>query len=203
MIEGLDGVGKTYFIENFLKARFPNALFLAFPGGAQGPSLELGVAIRKFLLLRNRNLEANTLLNAAAINLAIGEAIVPALQHGALVFLDRYLASYFVYSCRDDQGPLNYVRQDALPDLTILLDCSEEVMEARLESKDESFDQETAWMLRERYYHPILNSLTKDTIEIDTSNDTWIRDNQDLILNKIESLPGYVNALRKAKLATT
>ena len=96
-LEGIDGAGKTTLAKGLLdalRARGVAAQLLREPGG--GPAAE---AIRS--LVKDSALEigarAEALLYAAARAQLVQERLIPLLDDGALVLLDRFVDSSLVY----------------------------------------------------------------------------------------------------------
>lgn len=128
VIEGLDGAGKTTQAQ-LLKEKMPDAILLNEPGGTQ-----IGKKIRKILLDPESSMDTGTevLLFQAARAELHHEVILPALESGKDVILDRWAWSTFAY-----QGvnipfaklrPLiEFATFGCYPDCTILIDIDAEV----------------------------------------------------------------------------
>lgn len=140
-LEGIDGAGKSTQAANLaaaLRLADPDVVLVREPGGT-----ELGERLRELLLDRQLArppvpLAEVALFLAARLQL-LSEVVSPALARGAVVVADRFLDSTLVYQglARSlDPGLILELHRltgaDRLPDLTILLDLSEERAATRL-----------------------------------------------------------------------
>ena len=128
VFEGPEGVGKTTQLrrlERWLGARGVSWLGLREPG-----STGVGNEIRRLLLEPGRELAPRTeaLLFMAARAELLEREVRPALEHGKIVFLDRFFLSTYAYQVHGRQLPEDEVRmanrlatQGLVPDLTLLL----------------------------------------------------------------------------------
>jgi dTMP kinase len=128
VLEGGEGVGKTTQWERLaahLAGTGRDVLALREPGGTPP-----GDRIRELLLTPDDTLapETEALLFAASRAELLTRAVRPALARGALVLLDRYLLSTYVYQGAGrgmDGGALRAINRFAtgglVPDLTLLL----------------------------------------------------------------------------------
>lgn len=127
-LEGIDGAGKSTLLERlYLSLNSFTLLSLREPGGTY-----ISEKIRELLLdSRNEGMLSQTeaLLYAAARNQLVEELIVPALNDGKIVLLDRYIDSTIAYQGYGrglDISFLEIVNQICTgglkPDLTLLLD---------------------------------------------------------------------------------
>ena len=148
--EGSEGCGKSTQIER-LCARLQNAghevLRMREPGGT-----ELGEHVRT-LLQHTKELstmcpESELLLFAASRAQLVREKIVPALERGATVVLDRFLDSTTVYQGYARGLPMESVRAinrfavgDVLPHLTVLLDMDEARARQRIHATGRELDR--------------------------------------------------------------
>jgi dTMP kinase len=110
-IEGVDGAGKTTLalaLRDALRERGVDAELLREPGGVRVAEL-----IRE--LVKNRELEvsarAEALLYAAARAQLVQEALVPLLNAGALVLLDRFVDSSLAYQGAGRELGIEAVRE--------------------------------------------------------------------------------------------
>lgn len=141
VIEGMDGSGKTTQVKLLVEKLcdlFPEReiLPLRAPGGT-----ELGEHVR--FLVKNpdavMNKEARFLLFMAAQAQLTQEVMIPALNRGAIVIMDRFLPSAYAYQHAADGIPIHevdtlvsFATQDLQPDLTLLLDISVQEARARM-----------------------------------------------------------------------
>jgi dTMP kinase len=130
--EGPEGSGKSTAIRAaaaFFKRAGFKVTILREPGGTL-----IGEKIRKILLDRSHNrmtLEAELLLYLASRAQIVREKILPALRKRRVVLCDRYHDSTLVYqgyagglSLKQIEIFGRFVKQEAEPDLTLLLDVS-------------------------------------------------------------------------------
>lgn len=160
VLEGGEGVGKTTQWERLaeaLQASGRDVVALREPGGT-----EPGTRIRELLLDPEISLAPATeaLLFAASRAELLARAVRPALERGALVLLDRFLLSTYVYQGRArglDVQALRRVNALAtgglVPDCTLLLSLPLEearqrararLLPDRLEREAESFHERVA-----------------------------------------------------------
>ncbi|MBP3431802.1 MAG: dTMP kinase [Clostridia bacterium] len=132
--EGGEGCGKSTQLKKFaifLEEEGFDFLITREPGGT-----EVGEKIRNILLHDKAALSSKTefLLFSASRCKLIEEVIIPALNEGKIVVLDRYFDSSYTYqgyagnlNLQDLQTITNFaIGDDAQPDLTVLLDLSYE-----------------------------------------------------------------------------
>lgn len=137
-IEGLDGAGKTTLIKALakeLQARGLPVLVLREPGG-----VPLSERIRELVKDPSADVSPRTeaLLYAAARAQLVSERLLPALQDGRFVLLDRFLDSSLAYQGAGRALGVRQVREINLfatsglsPDRTLLLRISPEAGRAR------------------------------------------------------------------------
>lgn len=141
--EGGEGCGKSTQLkkfEKYLKDKKIPYLCAREPGGT-----ELGENVRELLLHSKGQISPETefLLFSASRSKLVEDVVVPALNSGKVVVLDRYYDSSYTYQgyagnlkIKDLKNITNFAIKGAVPDLTILLDLSvEEGMNRK--SKDE------------------------------------------------------------------
>jgi dTMP kinase len=133
-LEGIDGAGKTTLASG-LASRFPRLVLLREPGG-----VELAERVRT--LVKDPALavdpRAEALLYAAARAQLVAEALVPTLENGTDVLLDRFVDSSLAYQGAarglgvEDVAAINRFATGGLtPDLTLLLRVDPQVGRAR------------------------------------------------------------------------
>lgn len=139
--EGPDGAGKT----SVLKALLPE-LERLWPAGVVTTREPGGVAIaeqiREVILdIKNTEMDAKTelLLYIAARRQHLVEKVLPALEAGKLVLMDRFIDSsvaYQGYGRGQDLGAINwlnaYATDGLVPDLTLCFDVPSELGLARI-----------------------------------------------------------------------
>ena len=141
--EGGEGCGKSTqlkMFENYLKEKKIPYLLTREPGGT-----EVGEKIRQILLHDKSALSAQTefLLFSASRSKLVQDVVVPALDEGKVVVLDRFFDSSYTYQgyagdlkIGDLENITKFATGGLEPNLTILLDLSvEEGMKRK--SKDE------------------------------------------------------------------
>lgn len=131
--EGIDGCGKTTqikMLEEYLLKSGCNILILREPGGTA-----VGEKIRNILLDRQNNIcsMAEALLYASSRAQLVSERIIPEIERGKIVLLDRFVDSSYVY-----QGYARGLGMETIiainnaatkgirPDITIYIDITPE-----------------------------------------------------------------------------
>lgn len=148
--EGIDGSGKSTqaaLLADALRTRGISVLFLREPGGTV-----VGERIRDLLLDRSHTEMtplAELFLYLAARAQITGERIVPALERGDVVVMDRYLDSSVAYQGAarglgvDLVKSLNSVAACGLvPDRTYLVDCDPETALSRTSAAPDRLESE-------------------------------------------------------------
>lgn len=143
-VEGGEGVGKTTqmaALRDWLAARGLEVVVTREPGGT--PRAE---RLREVLLERSDEpmpIPCELLLMFAARSTHLDHVIRPALERGAWVVCDRFTDATYAYQGggrgvpRDDIAFLErFVQGDLRPDLTLLLDASIEIGEARASARN-------------------------------------------------------------------
>ncbi len=128
--EGGDGSGKSTqinLLKEYLEAKGYDVLLSREPGGTK-----IGEKIREIILdIENKEMtgEAEALLYAAARAQHVGELIMPALNEGKIVILDRFIDSSIVYQGVARELGVDEVRyinefgtKKLLPDVSFYLD---------------------------------------------------------------------------------
>ncbi|HHW56318.1 MAG TPA: dTMP kinase [Clostridia bacterium] len=149
--EGIDGCGKTTqikFLEEYLLKQGYNILVLREPGGTK-----VGEKVRDILLDKNNFISPVTemLLYASSRAQLVEEKILPALEKGQIVILDRFVDSSYVYQgyARDlGMEKVKLVNEIAtkglLPDVTIYIDITpEEAMKRRGKREADRLEKES------------------------------------------------------------
>lgn len=154
--EGIDGCGKSTQAELLLqklKSLGHEAILLREPGGTA-----IGERIRSILLdIGHSEMNAVTelLLYSAARAQITAECIVPALEKGTMVIMDRYYDSttaYQGYARGIDLNridDLNTIASGCLvPDITFLIDCDPSVSSGRISSSPDRLESEGLHFMR-------------------------------------------------------
>src|SRR3954462_1438604 len=123
-IEGLDGAGKTTLATG-LAAALPDAVLLREPGGVAAAERVRALGKDPALTIGAR---AEALLYAAARAQLVDERLLPELERGALVLLDRFVDSSLAYQGAGRELGVDAVRAinafatgGLAPTLTLLL----------------------------------------------------------------------------------
>lgn len=144
-IEGIDGTGKTTLAQQLgreLSSRGLSVVALREPGG-----VEVSERIRAVVADPSLHVHPRTeaLLYAAARAQIVQEAILPALQAGSWVLLDRFVDSSLAYQGAgrglgiDRIRSLNaFATSDLTPDRTLLLTLETSTARARQEGRGEA-----------------------------------------------------------------
>ena len=142
-IDGVEGAGKSTqitFICDYLKAKGVNVILTREPGGT-----DVGEKIRTLLLSNSTGkMHADTelMLMFAARNEHIQNKIMPALKQGDWVLSDRFTDASYAYQGGGRGLDVEriaqleqWVLQDFIPDMTLLLDVPVEIGMSRVESR--------------------------------------------------------------------
>ena len=142
-IDGVEGAGKSTqidFIRDYLSNKGINVILTREPGGT-----ELGEKIRELLLspeTKSMHSETELLLMFSARNEHIHRKIMPALAQGDWVLSDRFTDASYAYQGGGRGLDINriaqleqWVLQDFIPDMTLLLDVPVELGMSRIESR--------------------------------------------------------------------
>ncbi len=140
-IEGIDGAGKSTLLKStvsFLRERGHEVVAYREPGGTP-----LAEEIREKLLNQNLDPIVELLLFEASRASLVREKVIPDLQSGKIVLLDRFVDSTLAYQGygrgldRDLVEMLNNFASSGIkPDLTFLIDIEPEVALRRLKKRD-------------------------------------------------------------------
>lgn len=146
--EGGDGSGKTTqsaLLQTWLEESGRSVVHTREPGGS-----EVGVLIRDIVLHHRGDIapRAEALLYAADRAHHIATVVRPALERGDVVIQDRYLDSSVAYQgagrVLDPEEIRNvslWATEDALPDVTVLLDLDPAHARERLDADDKPYDR--------------------------------------------------------------
>ncbi|MEA2096181.1 MAG: dTMP kinase [Candidatus Cloacimonadota bacterium] len=142
--EGIEGCGKSTqarMLKEFLIKAGKRVFLTREPGGPK-----IAEDIREMLLsVNNKEMlpQTEVLLYMASRSQHTGEWIIPALEKGKIVISDRYYDSTFAYqgAARKIDGKLidtirRYATFGLVPDITFLVDLSEEIGLSRILSKN-------------------------------------------------------------------
>ncbi|WP_417556178.1 dTMP kinase [Microbacterium sp.] len=147
-LEGGDGSGKTTqaaLLSEWLGAQGRTVLHTREPGGS-----EVGVLIRNIVLHHRGEVvpRAEALLYAADRAHHVATVVRPALARGEVVIQDRYLDSSVAYQGSGrvlDPVEIRdlslWAAEDALPDVTVLLDIDPAAARRRMDAEDRPFDR--------------------------------------------------------------
>lgn len=149
--EGIDGCGKTTqikFLEEYLLKQGYNILVLREPGGTK-----VGEKVRDILLDKNNFISPVTemLLYASSRAQLVEEKILPAIEEGKIVLLDRFVDSSYVYQGYARGLGIEKVKvvneiatMGILPDVTIYIDITpEEAMKRRGKREADRLERES------------------------------------------------------------
>lgn len=179
--EGIDGCGKTTQINNlteYLKSRNLQVTVFREPGGTG-----LSEKIRDLLLHETDEMDFRTelLLFSAARSQLVAEKVIPLLNKGELVILDRYYDSTVAYQGYgrnsiqiDDIHFLNKLAtHNTIPDITFYLSISPDIASKRTQNsqKDRMEKAGTAFFERVKHGYDLLAEKNDRFITIDSSRD--------------------------------
>lgn len=179
--EGIDGCGKTTQINNlteYLKSRNLQVTVFREPGGTV-----LSEKIRDLLLHETDEMDFRTelLLFSAARSQLVVEKVIPLLNKGELVILDRYYDSTVAYqgygrnSIHIDHIHFlnNLATHNTIPDITFYLSISPDIASKRTQNsqKDRMEKAGTAFFERVKNGYDLLAEKNDRFITIDSSRD--------------------------------
>ena len=149
--EGIDGCGKTTqikFLKEYLLKKGYNILVLREPGGTN-----VGEKVRDILLDKYNFISPVTemLLYASSRAQLVEEKILPAIEEGKIVLLDRFVDSSYVYQGYARGLGIEKVKvvneiatMGILPDVTIYIDITpEEAMKRRGKREADRLERES------------------------------------------------------------
>jgi dTMP kinase len=152
-LEGVEGAGKTTqvrLLHEYLAQTTIPFIFTREPGGTP-----LGEKLRELLIdpLGQMSPEAETLLLSASRAELVDKVIEPALDEGRVVVCDRFWDATLAYQGYGRKLPIEALMQITMfaarnlaPDITFLLDISQDVSRERLKGRTRAADR----MERER-----------------------------------------------------
>ncbi len=199
-IEGPDGAGKSTqlnYIQKFFQKTNREVIFTREPGGTP-----IGEEIRKVILdTKNKEMDskAETLLYLAARAQHVSQLILPALKKGKIVVSDRYMDSTTVYQGfarglgKDVEEINNWVINEAVPDLTIVLAVNPEIGKARRENRKEDRIESESFEFHQKVYEGYLKLANKYPERI------LFLDGTDTVENIKEKIENSLERLMKEK----
>lgn len=145
-LEGGEGAGKTtqaVLLADALAARGVTVLRTREPGGAPGAELLRGILLGRDIDWAPR---AETLLHFAARAEHVAKTIAPALAAGSWVVCDRFYDSTLAYQGYGQGADRDFIAAQVrllgmAPDLTLMLDVSDEAAAARLRQRGGDADR--------------------------------------------------------------
>ncbi len=154
--EGIDGSGKTTLSHElflFLKSKGFKVHIFREPGGTPA-----GEYIRNLLLEEELNERAELLLFEASRAELVSTKVMPALERGEIVILDRFTDSTLAYQGFGRGIDIEYIRElnsfasfGIKPDLTFLLDLEPSLAVARVREKSKFDNVEFLKKVREGF----------------------------------------------------
>jgi len=161
-LEGGEGAGKTTILEKlveYLETKNIEYITTREPGG-----VHISEQIREIILDKdNVDMDPKTeaLLFAAARRQHLVQKVIPALEAGQIVFMDRYVDSSLIYQGYvrgmgvEEVFELNqYAIEDLLPDVTLYFDLSPEVGLGRI-NKDETREVNRLDLEKGSFHHKV------------------------------------------------
>ncbi len=161
-LEGGEGAGKTTILEKlveYLETKHIEYITTREPGG-----VHISEQIREIILDKdNVDMDPKTeaLLFAAARRQHLVQKVIPALEAGQIVFMDRYVDSSLIYQGYvrgmgvEEVFELNqYAIEDLLPDVTLYFDLSPEVGLGRI-NKDETREVNRLDLEKGSFHHKV------------------------------------------------
>ncbi len=134
IIEGVDGAGKTTQIE-LLKKKFTDFIFLKEPG-----TTKAGQEIRKVILENNLDIKTELMLFYSARNELILNTILPLINEGKNIIIDRFELSSYAYQIygnekMTEKNFIDFLSKKIVPpnliDKYIFLDLNVEIAKER------------------------------------------------------------------------
>ncbi|WP_061219166.1 dTMP kinase [Leptospira weilii] len=171
VFEGIDGSGKSTLckslVEKLVERGIPSVNF------TEPTNFETGKYLRKFLrgeIELGREEQINAFLNDREESLR--QNILPSLESGRNVLLDRYMYSTAAYQSDDDLLPESIIEKNLrrnfkIPDLLFYLDLSPEIALERLNRRKEEKERFETLVQLEKIHSAYEKILPKETIRID------------------------------------
>ncbi|QSZ27418.1 dTMP kinase [Aceticella autotrophica] len=195
--EGIDGCGKTTqinLLKEYLLIKGYNAIILREPGGTS-----IGEEIRKILLYNKNYIYPVTeaLLYAASRAQLLAEIIIPALDEGKIIIMDRFVDSSLVYQGyarglgMEKVMEINRIATYGIkPDLTIFFDITPEnaLTRRKTRKQNDRFEEENMEFYEKVYegYHKLINLEPERFVVINAMEDiTMVQKSIINIINKI------------------
>lgn len=183
VIEGTDGSGKSTLAKRICK-NF-NAVYYREPG-----STDVGSKIRDILLHQSVCQQTEALLFAASRQEFVNRELIPALESGKNVVLDRYYYSSVIYQGLGEGNDVNWIKEinciDKLPDpdLVIVLDPVFDSV-AEIANKDviESKPKSSYTRVEEGYRH-FLSYFPNENADIIS----FIEEDRDRVFERVSSV---------------
>ncbi|PJZ57752.1 dTMP kinase [Leptospira barantonii] len=193
VFEGIDGSGKSTLCKSMTEKL--SARGISSVGFTEPTNLETGKYLRKFLrgeieLGRKEQIEA--FLNDREESLK--QNILPSLESGKNVLLDRYMYSTAAYQSGEDLSPetileKNLERNFKTPDVLFYLDLKPEIALERLERRKEDKERFETLSQLQKIHSAYERILPKETIRIDGEKgpDQIVSECLEILLKRIEN----------------
>lgn len=193
VFEGIDGSGKSTLCKSLTEKLSERGILSV--GFTEPTNLETGKYLRKFLrgeieLGREEQIEA--FLNDREESLK--QNILPSLQSGKNVLLDRYMYSTAAYQSGEDLSPetildKNLKRNFKTPDVLFYLDLNPTIALERLSRRKEDKERFETLSQLQKIHSAYERILPKETIRIDGENgpDQIASECLEILLNRIEN----------------
>ncbi|OMI14992.1 dTMP kinase [Leptospira weilii] len=171
VFEGIDGSGKSTLckslVEKLVERGIPSVNF------TEPTNFETGKYLRKFLrgeIELGKEEQIDAFLNDREESLR--QNILPSLESGRNVLLDRYMYSTAAYQSDDDLLPESIIEKNLrrnfkIPDLLFYLDLSPEIALERLNRRKEEKERFETLVQLEKIHSAYEKILPKETIRID------------------------------------
>ncbi|EQA54627.1 dTMP kinase [Leptospira kmetyi] len=193
VFEGIDGSGKSTLCKSLTEKL--SARGISSIGFTEPTSLETGKYLRKFLrgeieLGREEQIEA--FLNDR--NESLRQNILPSLESGKNVLLDRYMYSTAAYQSGEDLSPetilkKNLERNFKTPDVLFYLDLKPEIALERLDRRKENKERFETLSQLQKIHSAYERILPQETIRIDGEKgpDQIVSECLEILLKRIEN----------------
>ncbi|AYV56822.1 dTMP kinase [Leptospira kmetyi] len=193
VFEGIDGSGKSTLCKSLTEKL--SARGISSIGFTEPTNLETGKYLRKFLrgeieLGREEQIEA--FLNDR--NESLRQNILPSLESGKNVLLDRYMYSTAAYQSGEDLSPetilkKNLERNFKTPDVLFYLDLKPEIALERLDRRKENKERFETLSQLQKIHSAYERILPQETIRIDGEKgpDQIVSECLEILLKRIEN----------------